>query len=709
MKPIAVYDGNTRKRLCYLQNAYGISYVKHATALWTAAFSLPYSDPKNKYCESMNLVEIWDVDGAGKDKYIGLFRIMPSKSEVGSGEDTITYNLEHVLVTLLDDTMIGWVEMGNTGVYTASVLNYILSRQSIKRWVLGVCDYRHQYLYGWQDENLLSATYSVTNAFIETDFRWEFDTKKYPWTLNLRRVSEAPVTDIRYKKNINGIEKNTDPLNLTTRLYCYGFGEGDNELTIKSVNGGIAYLDSPNISKYGVITRRWKDERFTNPQALLQSGKAMLVELENPIVSYDIDIATIRKAADLEAGDMVRVVDDNVDIYTRVVEVSKDDVSGQPLVGRVILANKNTDIAQSVADMTDRQRIATTYSQGAESIFAIPLYDNADVANPAELMFIIPENAIHVNEILLSARMAYFRAYSKATKGGGATTQTSNSGGGTTQSTSNGGDSTPTSLGGGDSVQSTSAGGNSSPTSSSGGGTSTSTSDGGGGYQVTDTYTMPGYNVQNSYANDENGQNHNHGLARGTGLVTDVRFEMSYQTVNGVRYGAVTNVWPLYTYVWTPSGAHGHGSHGHQLSIPSHRHSFTIGDHSHSVNIPSHQHSVNIPSHTHVVRIPSHQHSVTIPSHTHDTRLPDHTHDIEYGIYKGSRASGFTVAIDGITVVTYYGSVSKINLIAYMSKNANGEVLRGEHMIRITPNSLTRVECAIQIRLFTNAHGSGQY
>jgi hypothetical protein len=84
-------------------------------------------------------------------------------------------------------------------------------------------------------------------------------------------------------------------------------------------------------------------------------------------------------------------------------------------------------------------------------------------------------------------------------------------------------------------------------------------------------------------------------------------------------------------------------------------------------------------------------------------------HDIQYGIYKGASASGMTVEIDRVVVGTFNSSASNVNLIDYMSKNANGDILRGQHTIRITPNALTRVECAIQIRLFTNSRGAGQY
>ena len=310
MKPIAVYDGHTRKRLAYLQNAYNIGYEKPISALWTASFSLPYSDEKNQYCEAFNLVELWDVDGGNKDKYVGLFRIMPRVEDTLGTEASVEYQLEHVLSTLLDDTMLGWHEIGNLGTYTPQVIAYILQRQSDPRWVLDICDYRHQYLYGWQDENLLSALYSVVQPFSETDFYWDFDTTSFPWRLRLLQTKKEPITDIRYRKNIAGIVRTVDPTNLTTRLYCYGYGENDNKLGIANVNGGVPYLESPNVAKYGIITQVWTDERFTIEESLKATGVAMLKKLEEPAITYELDIQTISGAANLSIGDTVRIVND---------------------------------------------------------------------------------------------------------------------------------------------------------------------------------------------------------------------------------------------------------------------------------------------------------------------------------------------------------------------------------------------------------------
>ena len=157
-------------------------------------------------------------------------------------------------------------------------------------------------------------------------------------------------------------------------------------------------------------------------------------------------------------------------------------------------------------------------------------------------------------------------------------------------------------------------------------------------------------------------------------------------------------------YGWVPSG-----DHFHEVIIPPHSHTLSIPSHIHSVYLPTHQHDVYIPSHTHGINIPTHTHNVDIPSHHHDFALPNHTHDIDYGIYKGPSANTMSVYLDEQLVGTYDSNISNINLIDYMSKNANGNIMRGKHTIRIIPNTLTRVECIFQIRLFTNMHGGKQY
>lgn len=144
--------------------------------MWYFYFSLPYGDSKNEYCKPFYYVR---PDGGE------LYRIMPETLSV-SESGGISYQCEHVLATLIDNVLFGYHVVGNLGVYTADVIRYILDHQLVKNWVLDECDFRNQFEYGWEQESLLSALFSVlsplSSPMIVTD------TTVYPWRLSLKKL-----------------------------------------------------------------------------------------------------------------------------------------------------------------------------------------------------------------------------------------------------------------------------------------------------------------------------------------------------------------------------------------------------------------------------------------------------------------------------------------------------------------------------------------
>ena len=547
---IKIYNQSMEEQ-ARLENAYDISYTMKLNELSVCSFKLPKNDKKIIYCQPFYFVELFD-----SGKRVELFRILPQTTTTNN-ESYIEFNCEHVLATLLDDVMFRYHQIGNNGVYTDRVIRYVLDHQEVKRWKLGRCDFRRQFEYKWENENLLSSLFSIPKPFVEK-YKWTFETSKYPWTINLLKIDKTPKSDIRYRKNLVGIEKTEDPTNLVTRLYALGFGEGDNQLDFAKINGGKPYLEK-NIGKYGLKTSILTDRRFESLETLLEYTRAMLDGLSEPYISYkintvDLSVVDKNKYSEFKVGDIVLIKDDDAseDLYFPIVSVSKKDVAGSPYDVVLEIANKKQDISGSISDLMERSRINDNYAQGATNLMQMIYSDNADSNYPARFKFYIPTEMARINKLILNYTLEAFRAYSKAIKGGGAISKTTTSGGGKYTSTSTDGEIYETT--------------------SSGGGDWVSTDSGGGGYTTTgvDRYL-------------HGGRGHNHGIPNNTGLVDK----------NGRQY-------------WFSES----GDHEHTVNLPSHSHSVRISDHTHTISVSGHSHTVDIPDHTHNFTLPDHTHEI---------------------------------------------------------------------------------------------------
>jgi phage minor structural protein len=512
-----------------LENAYSIGYEKTFNTLWSSSFCLPLNDPKNEDCQSLFYVEIED-----NAEYIGLFRIIPENTIKDESKKEVKYQLEHVLATLLDDVLFLYHQ--NDNLTTAENIQYILDQQTTKHWQLGTVDIVRYFSYKWENENgLLSALFSITQPF-DVPYQWTWDTQNYPWTLNLVSPDKNVSCEIRYGKNQRSIEREVDPTVIFNRIYPLGYGEGDNQLSIKSVNDGVPYVeDAESIAQYGLRSYIWTDKRFEDPTTLMASANALLNQWKVPKVTYkasaaDISLITGDDVDKLRMGRVVRIIDDDFGIIEeRITKESKSDITGNPGDLQLEIANKTDDLSTTQADLERRQQINEFYSQGATNIDSHDYNDNADPDHPAEILFYLPDELVKINKLLLSFKTDKFRAYERAINGGGATTATSSSGGGSTQTSSTGGQATVTSA----------AGGASTETSSS----------------YVEQHLMSGV-PENAVGSDNYG-NHLHEVV-----------------VPGHDHS-----------VSIPN-------HSHSVSVPSHTHNVDIPGHTHNVSIPDHTHGL---------------------------------------------------------------------------------------------------------------------
>lgn len=75
-----------------------------------------------------------------------------------------------------------------------------------------------------------------------------------------------------------------------TRLYAVG----KDGVTFASINSGKNYVENHEYSDR-VISAYWKDERYTDPQSLLDDAKKKLSEMSKPAQSYECDVADLAK------------------------------------------------------------------------------------------------------------------------------------------------------------------------------------------------------------------------------------------------------------------------------------------------------------------------------------------------------------------------------------------------------------------------------
>ncbi len=724
MEYLTVYD-QAGAMLAVLDHADKIGYDLKHNDLWTGSFALPSDDPANEVCQAHNLVRL--PDGS---RDTGLFRIvgMPSGEESAMG-GVRTYSLEHVMATLLDDVLFGYHEVGGTGVNTRQVMQYILNRQTVRRWQLGACEFDDQFQYHFENVSLLSALLSLGEVLTE-EYTWDFDTDTTPWTVNLRKADSAPGCGIHYGRNLVSITKSMDASALVTRLYPLGYGEGVNQLTIKEANGGIPYIDADTINTWGVKCSVWTDTRIQDAATLRARARQVLDGYKNPYISYTakaIDLYRITGFSwdNYMPGKLVRVMDSEhgIDFDARIVSISKRDVNGDPGAIEITIANTPRDAADSINTLADRVGIGELYSQGATNLFAIPFADNADPNHPAKFRVYIPAGMVRINKMLLSWQIASFRAYSTGAAAGGSTTRTSSGGGGGAKTTEVNETVTYTSEAGGscqvlseqkvlnrsgsyefgwvgdpiddDGYTKTSTDANQ--------GLGTETNEAGGHSHTVNSHDHSLNNHSHSFSGTDTVYwQHWHDLPGGdsshTGNVSDNAYTPKAVNISGTT-GENSG--------WTGSRAPGTDSQGsHKHSIPMHTHGMKHWHKLVQFTIPPLE--INIPAHGHNVKIPGHNHTVNLPEHTHDLTLPDHTHGIVYGIYEGGRAQSVTINVDGVSVPV--GSGGEIDVSGYLSKDDNGKIRRGAwHEIQIVPDSLTRIEANLTAQVFVQSVGGGDY
>jgi len=450
---------------------------------------------------------------------------------------------------------------------------------------------------------------------------------------------------IELGRNQQSLLVNYDPTTILTRIIPLGYGEGINQLNIKSANSGLNYInDLTSQAEYGIITTAITNKDIQNASTLKIWGQTYLTQNSKPVMTVEAemtDLSLINLDLPVSLGDTIEV-DNSVmqfDIFARIIEKETDLLAAYN--PKLVIDTKPIRLSTQQISLVSRISSLENAPQGNTFITTLNACDNLDEVHSIIIPLWLSPDIIYVNRVMLHVESQKFRAYEKGMAAAAQQVVTSSSGGGSTQTSSSGGASTPTSSSGGASTPTSSSGGSSTPTSSAGGDHSHIFASYAGGNTA---YTVNDYLVKSS--SDFGGDD------RKVAIQAD-------------------STGDLYTENVTTQ-------------------------HTHTVSIPDHTHTVSIPDHTHTVSVPAHTHDVVIPDHTHTITIPEHTHAIQYGIFEDTYTAGCKILVDGVIVADGPNEGSSIDIDISQWVGTPGQT----YSLEVSSTQRGRVSVQVNIQAF---------
>ena len=338
---VVIYN-TSREVVAYLHQVSGVAYEQRINEVHRAWFNLPIDDPHVSECVGMRYAEIWN----GDDR-VDLFRIVRKFKHRESDQTYYRFECEHVLVTLMDDE---FQATTYSGPGTSTSIGDVLGEQITGNWQLGTCDFDRQFLYKWRPgTSLLEALISIPARF-QSAYQLTFDTSTWPWTINLIEPPTTVTAYLDYSRNLKTISIDEDFRGLYTRLFPYGAKAGADQLDITSIEPSSHAYVSNNVATYGLIVRRWDDQRYTIAQNLHDAAVDRLALASVPKTRYTVGAADLYRLTEVSTdhfvlGALLSVNDTDmgVTIEARIVALSKPDVDGMPGEVVIEIANKSEE------------------------------------------------------------------------------------------------------------------------------------------------------------------------------------------------------------------------------------------------------------------------------------------------------------------------------------------------------------------------------
>lgn len=651
--------------LAYLENAYEIEYTQALDTVSTCSIRLPADDPKAKYLDPNNLIEIED-----NGESVGLFwieQIIKVKEA-----NSIYYNIigYHAINSLSRILLFGLHQY--TGLPVSETIQALLETEAEHGgrkqvdWDFGGSDYDNVIDYSFENVSVYSALQSITKNWKEPNM-WVYDTSVYPFKVSLRRMSNEITSRLHSGYNLLELSVEDEYLAMANRYYALGSGEGVNQVNLlyakdlesetEAQNEHYYVENAGSIEKYGLRESILVDRSITEPSLLLLAANEKLDYYSrlDPIIKVraaDVWEETCQPIDHFVPGQVCRIIEPELDYDEpwRIIRRTKPDLTGKPGDVELILGRMYNTIANAIDKVYNRDQEEKRTSQGATNIWTQSFGDNADADHPIEFVFRLPDDLLNVNKCVLDWTVSHFRTYSKGALGGGGGT----SGSGTLRTTKAGGGGT------------------------SGSGTLATTEAGGGGTSgaVTPDYVVNPGDPKHPYETN-----------------------VHWSVYDGAYQSKIEPfaLWENGDYVSPVRIATEHGDENALIFTHDHPHTHEVANHVHEVA-------------DHVHTLKDHVHEVA--DHTHP--LPDHTHDLEYGIYEEPTlaVTGVKIYVDGNLIGVSGLEGDGVDVLRLLTKGNDGKVIRGRHTVKIVPSpsgtgdGLCKIDGSLYIQCFIQSRGS---
>jgi hypothetical protein len=176
-------------------------------------------------------------------------------------------------------------------------------------------------------------------------------------------IGEDKGQQIRYKKNLLGMEREIYWNALANRIYAYGRTTEGYKIRLSEILAVDYVEDVPSQTAWGgIFPQTFIAFDITEADTLLAYAEQRLDELKNPPLSYHIDSVdlALQEGFDfekLQLGSIVRVIDEglNINVEARVVKIHHPDLEN-PLKMEVEIATVVRDITKTIGDIDRLQK-----------------------------------------------------------------------------------------------------------------------------------------------------------------------------------------------------------------------------------------------------------------------------------------------------------------------------------------------------------------